>query len=413
MITATAKPIGWGIFGESPAAITLDVVTDEVITKITRTDANGTAELIPNGANFMTTNYPGIGAKRISRTNLVTNPTFAVGVAGWDGYRAAVARATSTTPDTNGRLTVTVSEVGFFPRARFRLPDAGAYDLTYRARVRVATAAAGLSHRVAIGYIPPGGSVPVTAGEVTRAGRAGDLIEISTIVPAGSSTVELWAGMPDNAPIGSSVAFDQIMVQNSSGDYFDGGTPAAGGFKYEWTGTAHASTSQEYYNGWTVTDDAAALGPIRYTVTGASTTRTVEFDNTTPPLDRPVLINKPWNSGTGFVTVDQLTEYAGRRASGTTVHEVINADPLPTWGTPRRRRGSLGIWCRDYAQARAAESLVATGLWMIRQPTAGLDIVGFTIDTELTPVHKAGGATHWVLTLEYIERPQPVTGRFM
>jgi hypothetical protein len=68
--------------------------------------------------------------------------------------------------------------------------------------------------------------------------------------PATTAYVSVQIGINGSAPrvIGDTLDFRRILltVNATPTTYFDGDTPAGGGYTYAWTGTAKASSSQRW-----------------------------------------------------------------------------------------------------------------------------------------------------------------------
>jgi hypothetical protein len=92
--------------------------------------------------------------------------------------------------------------------------------------------------------------VPIAAtvaGQVSRV--------VVTIVPNQAAAVRGYVIISSvsnsgNAVIGERVWVDNLTIETTSarpdGSYFDGSTPAAPPYTYNWTGTPNASTSQRW-----------------------------------------------------------------------------------------------------------------------------------------------------------------------
>lgn len=157
-----------------------------------------------------------------TRTNLVANPSFETGLGGWEGFglsREAVVWSYS------GDWSCRINE-GF---AQTVVPVTGGQACT--ASVWVRAAAAGTPVTLSAG------SASVSA---TSTGTAWKRLSVSLVQPSGSDSMTVSI----NSPSGT-IWVDGVMVQPgvTPSPYFDGSKPDTGGWEYEWTGTAHASSS--------------------------------------------------------------------------------------------------------------------------------------------------------------------------
>lgn len=160
----------------------------------------------------------------------------------------------------------------------------------------------------------------------------------------------------------------------------------------------------------TVTDYEAALtGPLRYDVvsagaTIATATTTLAGTVAQPWLSVPVL---PQNR----VALVAVLEVSEARDQAGTIHVIINrADPIPTFGPLRLRKGTMRIWAPDYPTARTIEAIANFGeIVLLRQVTHdGLDMYFSAIGTGLKHEEFTTNGWRWFVEFDYHETYSPV-----
>lgn len=151
--------------------------------------------------------------------------------------------------------------------------------------------------------------------------------------------------------------------------------------------------------------EAALTGLITYTVTDGTTTATdsATLDLGVPWLFVPVVPNYS-------AQVEMVTGYTAERASTSSVHVVINRpDPVVTVGRLGYRRGTLSVWCADYAAVREVLSVYERGqVVMLRQPTfPGLDLYHVATGVTAEPYPDETATRRWTVSVEFVEVARP------
>jgi hypothetical protein len=392
-------------------AVDLAIAHTETVTRILRTDANGTEEV-----RTSTGQLPAGITGQVLRRNRVLNSIFETSLTGWvsiDGaltrpttgglYGSAVARVTTTTAGaykylltgTNAPVPVT----------------AGATD-AFGIWIRPSVAVAGVTLQLT--YSGPGGTKVIPVTDYTPC-PANVWTRLSMVrAPSAGYTTAWFAVITDGVqsiPAGTVFDFDGADIEASDvpRDHFDGNTPDGGGVLYAWEGTAYASASVQMLEPGQIilTDYEAAHGLNTYNVyhadgTFATATATLVLDG--PWLSLPVM---PQYSA----RVESITGYGSTRESQSIVHKVIGrADPLVAIGVLGTRTGSLVLWCESLAQARAFERVFDRGeVMQLRQRVEGLDMYFTVTGLPLAPYEARGEtATRWALTVEYVQVLRPV-----
>jgi hypothetical protein len=210
-------------------------------------------------------------ADPVTRTNYAINPNFEKDVLGWRPEGVAVLTRNTTTPITgtgSGHMVGGDSYVSPFPPA-----TAGQYwslSADYRTDGPV-TGAPCL-------YLAQTGGTLIGSKRFNLPLNQPTPGRFSvTFGPLGAGATGV-IGAVFAAPEG--IDFDNVLLEPTSAPspYFDGSSPAAGGFGYRWTGAANASSSQEYGQAdeWAWLDhDAVFVDDIAVLSPEAGTERTV------------------------------------------------------------------------------------------------------------------------------------------
>lgn len=158
---------------------------------------------------------------------------------------------------------------------------------------------------------------------------------------------------------------------------------------------------QDLIGGTLVVEDheAALVGSCTYDVRVAAEARTASI----------TLLNGGWRlCPTGLpqfqTSVDIMTGYDAARPAATIVHEVIGRpDPVARIVPHGSRRGTLTLWCRDYAAATATVDVYRRGeVVMLRQPAyPGLDMYHVSTDIRETGYDEA--MRRWRVDVTYVE----------
>lgn len=156
-------------------------------------------------------------------------------------------------------------------------------------------------------------------------------------------------------------------------------------------------------------------GTITYHVTGTSST-----DPTRPQVSASIILTD--DGPNAWLTVSQrpvfdtpvelVTGYEASHPSQTTPHTVIGrTDPLATIGVLGARRGTLTLWCSDYARVRAIMHVYSLGMTVLfrQRQHQGLDLYHLAIDSPQVSPHqlKPGLPIRWQVSVPYIEVNRP------
>lgn len=149
---------------------------------------------------------------------------------------------------------------------------------------------------------------------------------------------------------------------------------------------------QEIIDGTLVVEDAEAamVGTITYALTSATGVRTTASTTLAGASGYRLA---PAAFPQWATTVGLVTGYDATRPTSTRVHEVIGRDdPVVRLGSVQLRRGTLTVWCQDYAALTTALDVYRRGeVVLLRQPDyPGLDMYHVT-----TEVRESGYDEQW------------------
>ena len=183
------------------------------------------------------------------RTNLIANPSFETNATGWSVLSGCtVARSTGQAYSGTASLALTATSTG----TGTAISASGTSGIavvageTYAASAYFYTASSSRIGYVNIGWFNAAGSYLSTSGDGSNVltSSAWTRDTCVAVAPAGAAfaAVTLSVGTMSAAEVAyaDAVTFEQA---STVGTYFDGSTSG-----YEWTGTAHASTSRTYTN---------------------------------------------------------------------------------------------------------------------------------------------------------------------
>ena len=403
-------------------SITLDILKTVEVSKIIRTDVNGSEEVRTSAGQL-----PSAPLSDIVRTNLITNPSFETGTTDWT-FIGGLA-CTVSNPTTGGlfgsrhaRVTTTASNgtdayVPIGLQRSITLTGGKAYVLSFHAKGSDGMSTA-YNPRIltAGGALIDGTLYSATSGDWTRRGRR------FTVPGTGAQTVTVQLGgyyeTPDGGvggtPVGSYLDIDAVILEEAPEPvgmptYFDGATTDVTGFDYAWTGTAHASTSTLTAVGGRLilTDYEAAHGLNSYNVYTA--------DGTFVTASATLTLDKPWLSVPVMPQyseqVETITQFGSARDSATTVHRPLGrADSLVVMGKLGDRTGSLQILCRTYKDARTLERIFERGeVVQLRQRVEGMDMYFTATGIPVAPQSVQGETeTRWLMSINYVEVRRPI-----
>lgn len=260
--------------------------------------------------------------------------------------------------------------------------------------------------------------VTVTAERTDVATRFGVTGKTAAPIPAGSgvwahvleftataATHELWIDLESNTlPYLAAV---KVTVLPLAYDYsrFSLTRTDANGVR-----PVRLAEGQEITDGTLIVEDgeAALLGAITYQLTsalGAITTATTTLAGTKGYRLVPAL-HPQWAT-----SVPLVTGYDATRTAATILHDIIGrADPVARLGPLRLRRGTLTLWCADYAAVVASLDVYRRGeVVLLRQGDyPGLDMYHVATETQ------EGGydpeARRWRLAVTFAEVAVPRGG---
>lgn len=393
-------------------------------TTLRRTDANGTNVVVredaggqdTSGGTMTVTDYEaalagpvvytvtdGVGATATATTslaayrrNLFTNPTFATSGAGVTavtssiGWAAADSGKAVITPTT----AIPLGGIWFYEA----LGDAYTQGVARSARVTVrnnAATAKTLYVRL-LGYNAggtgtsggTGSSNPVGDAVTVPAGGTADLVVNGVVYlaggPNGDITATRWAVYSNSGQsVGESVDILDALVEDAptAGAHFHGSSPANGPTMHYWTGTANASVS--------VQTSPLSLPGVWVTL---------------PATAVPSVPTAPT-----AVAAELVTDWREASPSNGSVHVIIGReDPIANPGPLALRSGTVDVWCRDYATAKALRALLAAGQTAhLRQPDhVGMDLYFVATGVSINPA-TVTTPQRWVASVSFTEVKAP------
>ena len=155
--------------------------------------------------------------------------------------------------------------------------------------------------------------------------------------------------------------------------------------------------------------EAALAGDVTYTVhdgTGGTATAVATFDATgvLPWLTAPATANQVTGLDPSAVGIELVTGYSESVDSAGTLHAIIGrADRIATPGPLGLRRGTVDLFCSDYAGVVAVRALAASGeILFLRQPTfAGMDLYFYPQSIAARPEPENTQTRRWIVSLTY------------
>lgn len=395
-------------------------------TRITRTDANGTAVPVRydnggqdvDGTGAMTvydyesalagavlyTLTDGAGAITYAspygmQTNMVANPSGELGGSTAFSWLATGAGTTISTavlpssPESDKILRAIMGTAALSGISTGDMPATPGTVYGFRAMVRtVDTAADPILLRLAF-YDGVGALISSVTDTATPAGTVA-FYQRSVTATAPALTAQVRALVlrsPANATTGHRIFLDAALVRAvPAGDtfdpsaYFDGSTPNTTAAMYVWTGTPENSPS--------IAATASSNADMGVWVILPTTTGT--FSAPAPPPR--------------FVQVTMVTGYTEDSVSNGAIHQIIGrADPVANPGPLALRAGTFDALCTSYTQAKALRALLAAGdVAMLNQPThPGMDVYFVATDVRVDPDQVGTGV--WSATVAYREVATP------
>lgn len=277
-------------------------------------------------------------------TNLITNPSFEVSTSGWsaNGNVASIARvsggnsgsfcleATTTSialhASVNSYVAGPLITSGITPGATYYF--AYAIDHAPPGGVVIGASARAIlrwynSSGTQIGSDILNGDADLGSGYLSR--------YFSAVAPAGAARVQLFPGISwsfnaTTGPASTTTTFhvDRVAVLTADTGYFDGSSTDTGTYQYDWTGTAHLSTSTR-----TTVIDTCALQTVPITVAAGQTyAASAAFRAAATP--RPVVTTFTWRNSSGATISTSTTTTASDSTSAWTRYGGIATAPAGT-----------------------------------------------------------------------------------
>lgn len=159
----------------------------------------------------------------------------------------------------------------------------------------------------------------------------------------------------------------------------------------------------------TLTDYEPALtGVVRYDVVDSAnvtTTQSTTFDGqaTVPQINGVQLPGQR-------VAPELVTGYDSSREASSSVHWIVDRDdPVVVLGATRTRTGRLVVWCRNHADAKATQDVLALSrILMLRQPThPGMDMYFLASEATTEPLRSTSEGWRWQASAQYVEVRSP------
>ncbi|MDO5876498.1 hypothetical protein FV140_14630 [Paenarthrobacter ureafaciens] len=418
MTSITATP------DTATGSVQLNITQNSSVTKVTRTDSNGIADVrisagqfpSPSAGTTILTDYEAAHGfnlytaycdEYVSVTNLVPNPSFETGYNSWtlnyctasvtSSFSQMVKSGTymlqAVADGTNAQPSVAMISASYRPAVTpgqwIGLGAFMATETNYEVRIWINwrdSAGATINNTISpwvTGSFYAGANQQLTGQAPALTASAGVYLQwrnpADTVNPMASGK-RMWADAVRMFR-GEDEASVQALLDQP---YFDGSTPDTSDIDYAWSGTAHLSTS----------------------------TKTTHI--TTVSTSANLTLAKPWLmvpiAPNFSETVESITDYSSGRASNSTVHRIIGrADPIVVQGKLGTRTGTLEIWTDSVASARNLERVFDRGeTVMLKQPVDGIDMYFTADDLEVSPYSVEGvQETRYKFTVRFTEVKRP------
>lgn len=178
--------------------------------------------------------------------NLITNPSAEVDTAGWTASNCTLARLVATAPPGGGSAVFRISpptSASSFMFTATAIPVTPGQKYVYSGvwMLNGSTAGTPSAQARCLVVIGNGANIAQSAPAV----NSGDRVTVTFTVPEGVTSVTLRAynGYPTTADVRWDALKFAVVSGAHDSAYFDGATPDTAVYRYDWTGTAHASTS--------------------------------------------------------------------------------------------------------------------------------------------------------------------------
>jgi hypothetical protein len=217
------------------------------------TPSTATEQYLWNGTEHLSTSEHWTGPTVPSillGTNAVTNPSLETATTGWAGVRAALTRVASATSRSGGYVAHLVNDgtanTHYLNTATAqRQPVTPGQVVTFSMYARLVSGS-GLGYYARVFFYDSGGAAVGSSviGPSVDLTTEWQRIAVTATIPAGAVTTAPTVSSPNAANTDVWEA-DAALFQSGSvlNDFFDGDSLDVPGHNYQWTGTAHASTS--------------------------------------------------------------------------------------------------------------------------------------------------------------------------
>lgn len=389
IITATPQP--------DNGAMALSIAATETIEAITRTDANGVADVrtLPGVLPYTPTLVE-------YRRNYATNPR-PNGITGWSMTSNTGSGTWSTQSGTGfsyNRMTkdAQASTVGiyFYPTAT---PFAEGTKVWATVQVRVSAAV--LVQFRNTSTVIAGASYNLLADTWTTI-----TLDNHAVIGAAGFRMSL---LVNSLPAGATVDARFVGVFDKPGPWFSGVGDDFNGaqdpaYAYAWAGVLGNSESTQSLpqQPLVLSDYEAASGAVSYTA--GTATQAATWDIGSPWLFVPVM---PAYS----VRVQALLEYSAGGQSLGTIHELLGReDPVAVLRGMSTRRGSIKLYCGTFAEAiKVVEATKRGEVLMLRQPEhQGMDMYFTATSYGIPTLETRGAATVFGVDIGYAELARPI-----
>lgn len=356
-------------------------------------------------------------------TNLLANPSFEVDTAGWSASGTGTTFVRSTAQAQSGAASGLITTGTGATSGASVLHSTGIVPgTTYAARMRVRPGAISdvrmtmqwLTAADVVISSPDGGVVPALPVGVWAT------VSMTSQAPPTAAKLRVYLQRVNSSTAGVLVYLDAALVRSMLPDetfdpsyYYTGTIPS---FFTLTRSDANGVAPVRLRDGQgpiggvlTVTDyEAALIGSVVYDVVDTQQVRTTASVNLGAVVSTPQItgVQEPQLS----VSPESVTGYESTRESGSAVIRVLRrADPVVLLAPTRTREGVLEVWCRDYAAAHAAETVLAESrILLLRQEThPGMDMFFLARSTTFRPLQRTREGWRWQVSTRYVEVRNP------
>jgi hypothetical protein len=386
-------------------ALRLAITSTSTLTAVTRTDANGVADV-----RTLPGQMPYTAQLVEDARNLCINPSSSTtanyGV-NQGGGTAALSIASGMVRCT---WTVDATGSGGVNAATTLLPWTYKAGETYSISMNVQMSKDGT---VQFGGYYKMGSTNVGGGAVTYTSVTANTTQRLTVaLPVAADADSMYfycyvntANGGTLAKAGDWIATDAVVAYKGTTypGYFTGGTANTTDYTYTYTGVANASQSIRWAPTPLLLDDyEAASGTVSYTA--ADDTEVTTWDIGAPWLFVPVM---PAYS----VRIQALLDYSAGGQSLGTIHELLGReDPIAVLRGMSSRRGSIKLYCGTFAEAVTVVEATKRGeVLMLRQPEhQGMDMYFTATSYGIPTLETRGAETVFGVDIGYAQLARPI-----